>query len=63
MPTNPTTPSSNASIDRLTLGADFPRGTQASLHLSPCACFEGEAASFGPPPGSCCAFCPCFEPE
>ena len=45
MPTNPSAPDATASVDRLTLGVDSPRGTQPALHLSPCACFEAESSA------------------
>lgn len=59
MPTNPTSPSSSAAVDRLALGIDSPRGAQPSLHLSPCACFEAGASAviFG------CYGTACFEAE
>ena len=45
MPTNPTSPGSSGAVDRLVLGLDSPRGTQPSVHLSPCACFEAGASA------------------
>ena len=59
MPTNPTSPSSSPAVDRLALGTDSPRGTQPSLHLSPCACFEASTSAviFG------CYGSACFEAE
>lgn len=44
MPTNPTTPYTNASIDRLTLGIDSLRGTEPAFPLACAACFEAEPA-------------------
>lgn len=59
MPTNPTTPNSNAAIDRLALGVDSPRGTQPSfVPGAMCPCFEAEASG----PFACMASI-CFEGE
>lgn len=58
MPTNPTTPNTNASVDRLTLGVDSPRGSEPSMPCGGCCvctCFDAEASVF-----QMCA-CGCFE--
>ena len=49
MPTNPTSPNTNASVDRLALGVDSPRGAEPALPSTGyacggCACFEAEAS-------------------
>lgn len=49
MPTNPTTPTTSASVDRLTLGSEVVRGTvpgQASCLACACLpnCFDAEAS-------------------
>ncbi len=73
MPTNPTQPNTNASVDRLTLGINAARGTEpANLPFPPFCfdveasnityggtCFEAEASGI---PGGCFA-CSCFETE
>lgn len=48
MPTNPTTPNTNASVDRLALGVDSPRGAGPSVPLPGCACncFEAETSGY-----------------
>jgi len=57
MPTNPTTPNTNASVDRLALGVDSPRGVEPSFPIVLCACncFEAEplGAALGPGNGIC----------
>ena len=48
MPTNPTTPKCNASVDRLTLGIDTPRGTIPSTGFNGgtyVACFDVETST------------------
>ena len=43
MPTNPATPNAGPSVDRLALGIESPRGTEASNELTRCticSCFE-----------------------
>ena len=45
MPTNPTAPNTNASVDRLALGVDSPRGTEPSFPVPMCPCFEAEASN------------------
>ena len=76
MPTNPAAPNTNASVDRLALGVDSPRGTEPSFPVPMCPCFEAEASGLyttGSPvscfeaeasgiPGGCYA-CSCFESE
>ena len=50
MPTNPTSPNTEAAIDRLTLGIDSPRGAEPNGAPAPgtmccmgcAACFEAE---------------------
>lgn len=51
-------PDINASIDRLTLGIDSPRGAQASM-ISVLSCFDAETAGVIP----CTPTCGCFEVE
>ena len=60
MPTNPTTPNTNASVDRLTLGVDSPRGSEPSMPIGccVCTCFEAEASYF-----SAMVLCSCFDVE
>lgn len=62
MPTNPTTPTANASVNRLALGVDSPRGAQPSAGgpqpFMACFCFEAEASG----PFACMASI-CFEAE
>ena len=58
MPTNPTSPNTNASVDRLTLGVDSPRGAEAANVPWPPYCFEAEVSAWA---GICC--CSCFEVE
>lgn len=51
MPTNPTTPNSSASVDRLSLGVDSPRGTEPLVMCNGglvCMCFEAEASAQTP---------------
>lgn len=55
MPTNPTAPNTNASVDRLDLGHEPVRGAQPSVPLYP-APFEAETSAI------CCSFF-CFETE
>ena len=63
MPTNPTAPNTNASVDRLTLGIASPRGNTASTDAyfgsTSCNCFEAGASAviFG------CYGAACFEAE
>lgn len=62
MPTNPTTPNTNASVDRLALGVDSLRGTEPSA-VGPhgpclCYCFEAETSVILP---LCASACTCFE--
>jgi len=62
MPTTPASPASSASVDRLSLGIDSPRGTEPSFPMVLCACncFEAEASVIVPP---CSSACMCFEAE
>jgi len=56
MPTNPATPNAGPSVDRLALGIESPRGTEASNELTRCticSCFETETSSVW----ICCGFC------
>lgn len=58
MPTNPVSPNTEAAIDRLALGIEFPRGAEASnsgfgLWFAP-GCFEAEASGYFNPCGPCC---------
>lgn len=76
MPTTPASPASNASVDRLTLGIESPRGAEPSTGncYYQCNCFEAEplGAALGPGNGICfeaeasgftmCA-CMCLETE
>ena len=60
MPTNPTTPNTNASVDRLGLAVSDARGTGAtpSMMCMSCVCFEAEAS------GLCAmVICSCFDAE
>jgi len=61
MPTNPTIPNTNASVDRLALGIESPRGVEPSFPIPSCVCncFEAEASV------RCAAGCAgtCFEVE
>lgn len=63
MPTQPSQPTSPASVDRLTLSVDSPRGGQPSQQIMPCGClctcFEAEASVMC----SCIITCNCFEAE
>jgi len=61
MPTNPTTPNTNASVDRLALGVDSPRGAEPSFPLPGCACNCFEAEASGGPAFPC--VCVCAEVE
>lgn len=76
MPTNPTTPNANASVDRLALGIDAARGTEPSFPVPVGAlCFEADASAVFPcgvcfeaetsgiPPCSIAANCLCFDVE
>lgn len=63
MPTNPTSPNTNASVDRLALGIDSPRGAEPALPSTGyacggCACFEAEASG-----GIAPCMCICAEVE
>lgn len=61
MPTKPSTPTTNASVDRLTLAIDSPRGTQPSAGgpqgFMACFCLDASASAviFG------CFGTACFE--
>ena len=62
MPTNPTTPHPNASVDRLSLGVGSARATEPSMPCGCCVCTCSEAGASGntmghPDP------CYCFEAE
>ena len=64
MPTNPVNPTSNAAVDRLTLGVESPRGNAASTNThyfgsTPCNCFEVEASAAA----GVCGRCFCFEAD
>ena len=58
MPTNPTQPNTNPSVDRLALGIDAARGTEPANLPFPPYCFEAEASSI-----TFCGSCGCFEVE
>jgi len=68
MPTNPTSPSSNAAVDRLTLCVDSPRGAEpngapgAMCCMGCAACFEVESSGFGSGWHVIVGLC-CFEAE
>lgn len=58
MPTNLSTPTTNASVDRLALAVDSPRGAEAAQNMCAgcsCVCFEAEASSQTPTGVGC--FC------
>jgi hypothetical protein len=63
MPSQPITPNASTSVDRLALGAQSVRGTQANSYYGAggplCGCFEAEASAviFG------CFGSSCFEAE
>ena len=64
MPTNPSTPNPNAAVDRLTLGVDSPRGSDAvssgPFPCGPqCGCFEADASGIS----MCACGCACSEIE
>lgn len=63
MPTNPTAPHSNASVDRLALSAQSVRGSAPShVHcMALCVPHHLEAEASGIPNG--CYGCSCFEAE
>ena len=56
MPANPIAPNTNASVDRLTLGIDSPRGTIPSTGFNGgtyVTCFDAETSNVA----TICAFC------
>ena len=61
MPTNPLAPHANASVDRLTLGVDSPRGANPAMPTSMCSCLCLDVEAAGALP--CTPFCGCFEAE
>lgn len=59
MPTNPTQPNTNSSVDRLALGVDSPRGSEPSFPIpAGPMCFEAEQSGVFNS-----AYATCFETE
>lgn len=57
MPTNPASPNSNASVDRLNLGVESPRGSEPSSGLCVCCnctCFETGTLGYANSPQPAC---------